>query len=67
MASQDEEAREREVKQIEVERYAKELELAAREAEEEKQRRHEAYLRCVPGLLFGACSPIHDPRVSMEL
>lgn len=45
---QEEEQREREVKAIEAERYAKEMELAAREAQQEKQRRHEAYLRFSP-------------------
>ena len=44
-ALQADEARDREVKAIEAGRYAKEIEMAKREAEEEKRRRHEAYLR----------------------
>ena len=42
---QADEARDREVKAVEAGRYAKEIELAKHEAEEEKHRRHEAYLR----------------------
>ena len=42
---QADEARDKEVKAIEASRFATEIELAKQEAEEEKRRRHEAYLR----------------------
>jgi len=43
---QEELAREREVKALESEQHWQAQELAAREAEAERQRHHEAYLRC---------------------
>ena len=42
---QDDEEREAEIKTIEAARYAREMELAHREAAEEKLRRKQAYLK----------------------
>ena len=44
---QAEEEREREMKQLEVARYQQEMKLAQKEAEEEKIRRKQAYLKWV--------------------
>lgn len=44
---QEEEEREREMKHLEVARYQQEMKLAQREAEEEKIRRKQAYLKWV--------------------
>lgn len=48
VALQEEEEREREMKQLEVARYQQEMKLAQKEAEEEKIRRKQAYLKWVP-------------------
>ena len=45
---QEELAREKEVKVLEAERHRRELEQAAREAEAERARHREAYLRWAP-------------------
>ena len=42
---QEEEEREREMKQLEVARYQQEMKMAQKEAEEEKIRRKQAYLK----------------------
>lgn len=45
MRLQEEEEQEREMKQLEVARYQQEMKLAQKEAEEEKIRRKQAYLK----------------------
>lgn len=59
MLLQEEEEREREMKQLEVARYQQEMKLAQKEAEEEKIRRKQAYLKWVnlPALQECMCTP----------
>ena len=55
MLLQEEEEREREMKQLEVARYQQEMKLAQREAEEEKIRRKQAYLKWVHSQTLQEC------------
>jgi hypothetical protein len=48
--------REKEVKALEAQRHQQEIEAAAQEAEEERRRHREAYLRCV-FVMFRAAGP----------